>query len=135
MTWSKIDDQLHSHPKVQRAWRSNRASLGLHLLALSHSGAYLTDGHVSHEFVEAQLPTAAQRRRAVDALVNAGLWEPNGSGWLIHDFLDCNPSREHMLTVRQASRAPTRARARPGGGAGAQARGPTPTPFPDPLAS
>lgn len=103
MTWTKIDDQLHAHPKVQMAWQACRASLGLHLLALSHAGAYLTDGHVSETFVNAQLPKAAERRKAIEALVSAGLWDqwPEG-GWVIHDYLEFNESRADVTSRRRA---------------------------------
>lgn len=101
MTWTKIDDRFAAHPKVQRAWQQSRGSIGLHVLALSHAGAYLTDGHVSEAFVRTQLPGAAERRKAVGALVDSGLWERNGDeGWVIHDFLDCNPSAADLKVKR-----------------------------------
>jgi hypothetical protein len=102
MAWVRIDDQLHAHPKIRHAWRSEPASLGLHLLALSYVGAYLTDGNVPAEFVSDQLPGAAKRNRAVKALEEAGLWERNGTGWTIHDYLDFNESRAKVLAKRRA---------------------------------
>lgn len=103
MTWTKIDDQLHAHPKVQQAWQTARASIGLHLLALSHAGAYLTDGRVSEAFVNAQLPVAGERRKAVGALVESGLWDAvEGGGWTIHDYLDFNDSRAKVLIRRRS---------------------------------
>lgn len=103
MTWTKIDDQLHAHPKVQQAWQTCDASLGLHLLALSYAGAYLTDGHVAEAFVKAQIPASARRRKAVEALVAAGLWDqwPDG-GWMIHNYLEFNESRAQVETRRRA---------------------------------
>ena len=100
MTWTRIDDNFHAHPKVQQAWHACPASIGLHVLALSYGAAYLLDGHVSPEFAQTCIPAAAGRKRAVAALVNAGLWEPNGRGWVIHDYLDHNPSREQVETDR-----------------------------------
>jgi hypothetical protein len=110
MTWTKVDDQFHAHPKVQLAWHAHRASIGLHLLALSHSAAYLTDGHVSETFAKGQIPGAAERRRAVGALVNAGLWERTDSGWMIHDYLDFNESRAEVL-ARRSEQAGSRSEA------------------------
>src|SRR5215471_16549145 len=72
MTWVRIDDKLHAHPKILAAWKAEPASLGLHLLALSFSGAYLTDGLVGASFVEHVLPSTTRRRRATGALVEAG---------------------------------------------------------------
>ncbi|MGB0096610.1 MAG: hypothetical protein WBP81_29235 [Solirubrobacteraceae bacterium] len=102
MTWIRIDDDLHSHPKIQAAWHQSEVSVGLHLLALSHSACYLTDGHVSRAFVALQLPNTTVRKQAVDALVASELWVVNGTGWEIHDYLDYNDSREKILARRAA---------------------------------
>lgn len=99
--WVRIDDQMHSHPKVIRAWQACGESLGLHLLALSYAGCHLTDGHVSVAFVRYQLPQSRARARAVTALVEAGLWEPNGDGWIIHDYLEYNESRDQITARRR----------------------------------
>ena len=105
MTWVRIDDQLHSHPKIRHAWRLEPAALGLHLLALSYASCHLTDGTVSEDFVNDQLPVRARRAKAVEALEGAGLWERNGTGWTIHDYLDYNESRARTLARRQADAA------------------------------
>lgn len=106
MAWVRVDDNLHAHPKIQAAWRRDPGALGLHLLALSYSAAYLTDGAIDAVFVAAQMPAPARRDRAVDALVDAGLWEPNGAdGWQIHDYLDFNDSREEIQRRRRSEAA------------------------------
>lgn len=130
MTWTKVDDQFHAHPKVLRAWHSYRPSLGLWALALSYTGAYLTDGHVPDPFVRGALGSATERRRAVSALTDSGLWVPVERGWEFHDFHDFNESAAAVLE-RRASRAPADVRggarpARPRASAQAPA---TPSPF------
>jgi hypothetical protein len=105
MTWVRVDDQLHAHPKIRAAWRTEPAALGLHLLALSYASAYLTDGRIDPEFVRLQIPARAKRERALTALVDAGLWETNGAGWTIHDYLDFNDSRDRVLARRRADAA------------------------------
>jgi hypothetical protein len=100
MPWIKIDDRLHAHPKFVAAWAADPASVGLELFALSHSAAYLTDGAVDEIFVRSLFRSAARRRRAIAALVDAGLWLPTGDGWVIHDYLDYNESREALLERR-----------------------------------
>ena len=105
MTWVRIDDQLHSHPKIRHAWRIEQASLGLHLLALSYASCHLTDGTITQDFVDDQLPIKAKRARAIAALEAAGLWERNGDGWTIHDYLDYNQSRAQTVARRQADAA------------------------------
>jgi hypothetical protein len=109
MAWVRIDDQLHAHPKVLHAMSTDPTSVGLHLPALSYSAAYLTDGAVDEAFVRQLLVNRRRRERAIDALVEAGLWLPNGGGWQIHDYLDFNESREHALARRRADSARKRA--------------------------
>lgn len=89
MTWVKIDDRFHSHRKVRQA---GLEATGLHVRALSYSAAEDLEGHVETAWVT----EAAGKRAAklVAALVDAGLWEPNGNGWVIHDYLDFNPTNE-----------------------------------------
>lgn len=105
MAWVRIDDRLHSHPKVLRAWAHDPAAIGLHLLALSYSADYLTDGVIGPAFVLTQLPQKRRRDRAVAALVQSGLWERNGEGWIIHDYLDFNESRQQILDRRATDAA------------------------------
>lgn len=100
MAWVKIDDQLHAHPKVRRAWRASPRALGLHLLALSYCGQYLSDGFVDEDFVEERLPRRAERADALKALVDAGLWDVADGGWQIHDFLEYNRSRAETEETR-----------------------------------
>lgn len=100
MTWCKLDDQLHGHPKVKGAWYRSRASLGLHLMALSYCACYLTDGYVPDEFVQEKLPARSERSKAVEALVDWELWRSAEGGWRICDYLDYNPSRQEVEDAR-----------------------------------
>jgi hypothetical protein len=105
MAWVRIDDDLFSHPKILRAWWTDKASIGLWPQGLSWAGRQLTDGYVSAEFVRGLLPNRRERDRATGALVDAALWVPNGSGWEIHDWSDYNASREQTLARRDADAA------------------------------
>lgn len=105
MAWIRIDDQLFAHPKIRCAWQADRASIGLHLLALSYAGAYLTDGTIDDQFVREMIPGQRQRHRAITALEHAGLWERNGATWRIHDYLKYNQSRADVLDRRRADSA------------------------------
>lgn len=100
MTWARIDDQLHGHRKIKRAWKT-RGALGLHLMALSYCAGHLTDGYVDEEFVEEKLPSKAERVKLVGALIEAGLWIAVEGGWRINDFLDYNPSRADVEERRR----------------------------------
>lgn len=99
MTWTKLDDTFHSHPKIRRAWREPIA-LGLHVLALNYATCHDLDGEVPTEFVEDQVPDQSDRARAIEVLVDIGLWAENGKGWVIHDFLEYQPSRAKLREKR-----------------------------------
>lgn len=102
MTWAKIDDGFHAHPKARKAWRAHPRALGMHLLALSYCAMQLLDdGVVDEAFVEEKIPQDRERRAVIDALVDAGLWDRVDGGWLIHDWLEYNPSRAEVEARRR----------------------------------
>ena len=103
--WLRIDDRLHSHPKIRRAWQANRDAVGLHFLALSYVADKLTDGYVDLTFLRDQFPEMAEAQRAVAVLVSAGLWETSGEGWVIHDWLRYNDSAAGIRARREAREA------------------------------
>lgn len=105
MTWAKIDDRFHSHPKTREAWHTSHAAIGLHLLAMSYSAGQMTDGWIESGFVNEKLPNRRERDKAVSALEVAGLWERHETGWQIHDWLDYNPSRADILDKRRKDSA------------------------------
>jgi hypothetical protein len=96
MTWAKVDDTLHSHPKARKA---GLPALGLHLLAMSYCGQYLTDGFVEDGWIDMHVRTAAERKLP-GVLVDAGLWHEGEGGYWIHDWLVYNPSREYVESKR-----------------------------------
>lgn len=98
MPWARVDDSLHAHRKLRRA--SLEAS-GAFLLSLSYCAAYLTDGHVDDEFLEEVIPSKRKRDRIVAELLERQLFEPNGNGYVVHDYLDYNPSRADVERRRQ----------------------------------
>ena len=97
MTWFRVDDKFHSHPKRHSA--SLRA-LGLWTLAGSWSGDQLTDGHIPDVIVKALGATTPD----ATSLVNAGLWDRVEDGYQFHDWPDNNPSRKTVLDKRNAER-------------------------------
>jgi hypothetical protein len=135
MAWAKLDDGFHAHPKVQRV---GLAAVGLHVITISHCSRYLTDGLVGPELVR----QVAQRQAAklTRDLVAAGLWERDGGeGWTVHDYLDYNPSRAHVVEARQKEserKGRSNSGRNPAGTpapASAQPRVPVPYPFPERL--
>ncbi|QKN87568.1 hypothetical protein SEA_HFRANCETTE_42 [Streptomyces phage HFrancette] len=106
MTWFKVDDTAHMHPKLIKA---TNAALGLWLRAGSYAAQHLTEGIVPG--VVAQLyGTAPQARK----LVAAGLWhehghtcprcaQPDQGDYVMHDFLVYNPTKEKEQARRDAA--------------------------------
>lgn len=89
MTWGKVDDKLHSHPKAEDA---GLEAMGLWVMALSYSVAYLTDGLITRARVSR---LAGERGEYLAGLlVDAGLWEVRqDGGWQFHDWADYQPTR------------------------------------------
>lgn len=83
MTWARLDDQLHAHPKALAA---GLEAMGLWTLALSWCRAYRTGGQVSPEALRRLAGPKAKRLAA--RLVDARLWKPAGDGWRFHDWAE-----------------------------------------------
>jgi hypothetical protein len=119
MPWVKIDDDFNEHPKALAV--GPLAQL-LYLRSIIYSSRYLTDGRITHEAVD-HLVTwnlhgrdQVRLRPLVDGdgadesgtatnpgyidLDDAGLWEADPVGFVIHDFIKYNPSREEVLAQR-----------------------------------
>ena len=93
MTWVKLDDGFPRHPKIvglsDRAFRA-------HVEALCYAATYTTDGYLTSG-VARHLASPAARRE----LAEAGVWDVNGDGYAIHDYLAYQPSRAEVEAERQ----------------------------------
>lgn len=98
MPWARIDDSAHHHRKFKRA---GLEATGLYWLAVAYAAGYLTDGRVDTDWLEERVPSPSKRTKLLEVLVDNGLFEPNGSGYLIHDYLEFNPSRDQVLKRRE----------------------------------
>lgn len=96
MTWFKVDDSFHSHPKVLA---TEPAALGLWVIAGSWSSDNLTEGFVPDHVLPRLLPDSAKLARA---LVTAGLWKRMQGGYTFHDWTDFNPTAEQEKRKKQA---------------------------------
>jgi len=93
MPWIKLDDEFAEHPKVEAL---GNEAFRLHLMALCYCGKHLTDGRIPRGW--------ATRRASADVLAeleHGGLWQPADDGWVIHDYLDYNPTREQALDLKE----------------------------------
>lgn len=105
MTWGRLDDQMYAHPKVRRALNIEPASIALFAMAISWSAGHEQDGHVPEEAMQMLYPAAKKRKKALDVLDEVGLIQRNGDGgYVIHDYLDYNLSRDQLNQRRAADR-------------------------------
>ncbi len=132
MAWAKLDDKFHGNPKVLQA---SLPALGLYALGLSYCCDQLTDGQLSRKVVAGWKGW----KPAADDLVRVGLWEETPGGYVVHDYLQWNASRQQIVHERAdaADRKRTfrerRTNAGRNGDATWDSGPPTPTPTPTPL--
>jgi hypothetical protein len=99
MTWFKIDDQFHSHPKVLAC---DPAAIGLWVLAGSWCSANLTDGLIQDHVIGRLVPGDAVP--LAKQLTTSGLWKRVRGGYRFHDWSEYNPTSEAVRAEREAAR-------------------------------
>ena len=104
MGWARIDDGYYDHPKVLRAVELDAGSIGLHVRAISYCAKQELNGHIPERAVCALMPLQRDREKAVAALIEVGLFQATEDGYVLHDYLDYNPSREEILEKRKRDR-------------------------------
>lgn len=94
----RVDDALNSHPKARKA---GLEAMGLWVVSGAFCQAYLTDGFVPEWYVKTWPKGAALAKR----LIAAGLWltaERDGeNGWLFHEWLRVQDSKEQIEADRE----------------------------------
>lgn len=94
MTWFKVDDSFHSHPKVLT---TSPAALGLWVVAGAWSSANLTEGFVPDRV----LPRLIQDSEPLaKELATNGLWRRERGGYRYHDWIAYNPTRSEAVAAR-----------------------------------
>jgi hypothetical protein len=99
MSYLLLDDAYGGHQKisglpVHAKW--------LHTCALLHCAEKLTDGVVTRHALQIVAATAEIRPgKHVQSLVARGLWDETEDGWIIHDYLDHNPSAAEVKAKRK----------------------------------
>lgn len=121
MTWVRIDDQLPDHPKLARISARIVPHAGwLHVCALCYCSRHLTDGFVPDGIIPRLVTFGTQQSLA--ALQESGLWERTDGGYLLHDYLEYQPSREQVQAQRAALHSKRSDAGRKGGLARAKAQ-------------
>lgn len=96
MVWARIDDQFPDHPKVAAA---GPLAGWLHVCAICYSSRMLTDGFIPKGQVR-KLADIENVTEVVTALLTAGLWHESPGGYMVHDYLEYNPSAEEVRAQR-----------------------------------
>jgi hypothetical protein len=95
MTWFKVDDSFYDHPKM---FDAPDCAVALWTRAGSWSARNLTEG-----FVPAGLPArlCGDPDTAVADLLRRGVWLRASGGYRFHDWLQWQPSKEHVEDLRR----------------------------------
>ena len=100
MTWVKVDDHFHEHPKILAVPAKDRtAAKGLFLDGLLYASRNLTDGRMPKGFV------AETDMRIAEILVSVGLWHDSDLEFKIHDYTDWNRSKSDIEKLREVRKA------------------------------
>lgn len=98
MAWARLDDQFVEHPRIvgltDRAFR-------LQVAAICHANRKLTDGHISTHDAKVLCAMTSAGPARIAELVDAGVWETNGDGWQLRDYLQWNPPAEIVKERRR----------------------------------
>lgn len=100
MSWAKFDDAFPWHRKVRRL---SDGAFRLHVTAICYAAKDYTDGLILVEDLD-EMPAVRQVEKRIVELVAARLWEPVDGGWVVHDYLEYNPSRAKVQADRAALR-------------------------------
>lgn len=100
MTWVRIDDQFADHPKVVGL---SSDAFRLHVSAMCYCSAQLTDGRVTALLTRRLTWFVTDTESVTNELVTAGLWEKDGDDYMIHDYLEYNPSADEVRQQRKAN--------------------------------
>lgn len=93
MTWLRIEDGMPEHPKV--------ADLTVHAKwALVEIWCYSARSR-SDGLLPATIAKRIASQKILNELASADLIHKNGAGWIIHDFLDYNPSKDELDARRE----------------------------------
>ena len=116
MAYTNTDYSFWTNPKVRAAGKD---AAFLYIAGNGFCNEYLTDGFISDTDIETVAFNAFMRspKKAVEALMVAGLWDRVRGGYKIHDYLNYNKSKKEIEELRSKKTAA----GRKGGRASAQA--------------
>lgn len=96
MSYAGIDCSFPFHPKIRAL---SDAEYRVHSTAIIYCNEHLTDGLVGRDVVDM---FKGYKPKVVQGLVTRGLWRLHDDGWMIHDYLDWNKSRDQVEAMKAA---------------------------------
>lgn len=97
----QLANGFYLNRKVRRLRRTMPSAIGAYAIMLSYCGDNLTDGYVDADAAEFVLDISEQE---LDALQQAGLVESVEGGYVVHDYLEHNRSRQQVMAKRKRER-------------------------------
>ncbi len=113
MAWVKIDDQAPRNAKLLKA---GPAAAWMWVCGIAHAQAQMTEGFIPDIAIPTIGVTGSERsRKLADVLVTCGLFDRVDGGYMVHDYLEHNETREEALARRVSLGAKRAAAGRAGG--------------------
>jgi hypothetical protein len=97
VTWVRLADDFADHPKIVAA---GALAAWQFVCGLAYCNKHLTDGFIPRGAVR-RLADVEDPFRLAATLVDVGLWESVDGGWMVHDYLNYQPSRQTVVTERE----------------------------------
>jgi hypothetical protein len=98
MPWGRADDGFwHNHKVLELDESLRKGCVALYWLALCWCNEQMTDGRVPSGAIRVLGGDKAES----DELVRVGLWEREGKGYQVHDFLVYNRSKDQIVADRE----------------------------------
>ncbi len=98
MAWVKIDDQFADHPKVREV---GPIGMAIQIAALCYCNRFLTDGLITKRTANAIVLGLSKDKKWPQRMVASGLWDEHPEGYIVHDYLEYNPSKANVLAKKE----------------------------------
>lgn len=102
LPWIRFDTTLPDNPKILEllGMKDGHRSAFVFCCALAYSGRHGTDGFIP----AAALARINGRKQDSTNLIKVGLFDPDDTGWHIHDYADYQQTAEVTEKVRSAKK-------------------------------
>jgi hypothetical protein len=99
MAWVYLDNGIARHPKIIKAGNFSSVSPWLFVAGLAYCREHLTGGLIPIAMVPNLTPL--YKKRAMEALINARLWErPDAENIAVHDYAEWNDQEDRQRAGR-----------------------------------